>query len=53
LAVFLCLLVCGGELYAVPAYPKPVRVEQPDGTTLTVRVYGDERFHYATTVDGS
>lgn len=52
LAVFLCLLVCGGELYAVPAYPKPVRVEQPDGTTLTVRVYGDERFHYATTVDG-
>lgn len=37
---------------AVPAYPLPINVTQPDGTTLTIRVYGDERFNYATTIDG-
>ena len=24
----------------------------PDGTTLSIRMYGDERFHYLTTLDG-
>lgn len=37
---------------ASPAYPEPVTVVQPDGTTLTLRLYGDEFFSYATTIDG-
>lgn len=40
------------DMQAVPAYPRPIKVTQADGTTLTIRVYGDERFHYATTSDG-
>ena len=35
-----------------PADKTPVRVTQPDGTTLTLRLVGDEFFHYNTTIDG-
>ena len=38
--------------YAVPAHPDPVRVEQPDGTYVTLALHGDEFFHYTTTADG-
>lgn len=37
---------------AAPADKTPVRVTQPDGTTLTLRLVGDEFFHYNTTADG-
>lgn len=37
---------------AVPAYPHPITVTQPDGTTLTIRISGDERHHITTTSDG-
>ena len=37
---------------AVPADPTPIRVKQPDGTTLTVRLRGDEFFHFHETLDG-
>ena len=37
---------------AIPADPTPVKVNQPDGTTLTVQLHGDEFFHFTTTVDG-
>ena len=37
---------------AVPADPTPIQVTQPDGTTLTVALHGDEFIHYSTTVDG-
>ena len=40
------------EIYAVPAYPYPIEVTQPDGTTLTIRLNGDERFNYTSTEDG-
>jgi len=40
------------NLSAVPAYPYPIDITQPDGTTLTIRLYGDENFHYNTTEDG-
>ncbi|MGN0187871.1 MAG: M6 family metalloprotease domain-containing protein [Paludibacteraceae bacterium] len=43
----LCTLVWG-----VPAVPGVVRVMQPDGTELSVLMYGDEFFHYTTTEDG-
>jgi M6 family metalloprotease-like protein len=37
---------------AIPADPTPMAVAQPDGTTLTVVLHGDEFFHFSTTVDG-
>ena len=37
---------------AIPADPTPVKVTQPDGSTLTVRLHGDEFFHFTTTHDG-
>lgn len=38
--------------WAIKANPKPITVKQPDGTTLVIRVHGDENFHYITTSDG-
>lgn len=40
------------QLFAVPAYPYPVKIEQADGTTLTVILKGDEFHHYYETEDG-
>lgn len=38
--------------WAIKATPRPVAVRQPDGSTLMVRIHGDENFHYVTTTDG-
>ena len=38
--------------WAVPANPRPIPYVQPNGDTLMIRLVGDERFHYTTTVDG-
>jgi len=40
------------NLYAVRATPYPIEVTQSDGTTLTIRLQGNEFFHYKTTLDG-
>ena len=37
---------------AVRAYPYPVKVKQPDGSTLTILIHGDEFYHYITSTDG-
>ena len=37
---------------AVPAHPRPVDVTQSDGTQLTVRLVGDEFYHFSMTTDG-
>lgn len=37
---------------AIPADPTPIQVTQPDGSTLTVKLHGDEFFHFTTTTDG-
>lgn len=44
--------LCVGEAMAIPAYPGKMRVQQPDGTFITVQVKGDEHFHLAYTEDG-
>ena len=36
---------------AIPADPRPVQVTQPDGTTLTISLHGDEFYHFTTTID--
>lgn len=35
-----------------PATPYPIKHVQPSGDTLTIRLYGDERYHWAETIDG-
>ena len=37
---------------AVPAHPKPVKVQQPDGTYVTIKLHGDEWLNFTTTEDG-
>lgn len=52
-AFVLLLMVQGGfALFADPAWPYPVTVTQPDGSTITVRMYGDEFASYTATSDG-
>jgi len=46
------LLISTTILYAVPAYPNPVVVTQPDGKTLTVMIKGDERINWNESMDG-
>lgn len=50
LSVLAMLSVCIAG--AAPAYPFPITVTQPDGTQLTIRLHGDEHFHWTTTMDG-
>ena len=53
LLVGLGLLLCvPQDAEAIKAYPRPVTITQPDGTKITVRIHGDESFHYTTTIDG-
>ena len=40
------------NLNAVPADPTPAMVHQPDGSTLTIVLHGDEFLNYLTTSDG-
>ena len=43
---------CAHDAWAIGAYPRPIVMRQPDGTTLLVRIQGDENYHYVTTADG-
>jgi M6 family metalloprotease-like protein len=55
LPVLIIALLCQTVLfpvYAVKAYPFPITVIQPDGTSLTTLLHGDEFHHYQTTEDG-
>ena len=51
-AVTAVMLLCTWRLSAVPVYPGPMKVSQPDGTELTILSYGVERFSYSTTTAG-
>lgn len=46
----LCIVALSA--WAVPADPRPHTYVQPNGDTLTVRLRGDEHFHFHTTLDG-
>lgn len=50
--LFLLTALCAGAIHAVPAKRVVQSVTQPDGSTLTVVLQGDEHFHFVTTVDG-
>ncbi|MBO4613285.1 MAG: M6 family metalloprotease domain-containing protein [Bacteroidaceae bacterium] len=38
--------------WSIPADRTPRKIQQPDGTFVTLRLNGDEYFHYTTTADG-
>ena len=40
------------SVFAVKAYPFPVQVTQPDGTSITVLLHGNEFHHFKTSEDG-
>lgn len=44
--------LCSQPAFAIKANPKTVAVRQPDGSTIMVRIHGDENHHYKTTLDG-
>ena len=47
------LVVCFVQTtFAIPAYPKPLKVKQADGSWLTIQMRGDEHGHYVLTSDG-
>ena len=46
------LMLCVGSMKAVPAHPKAMKVQQPDGSYVTLRLVGDEWRHMQTTLDG-
>lgn len=51
----LVMALCGAmplAAMAVPAKPGPMQVTQADGSTITIRLYGDEYHHFCTTDDG-
>ncbi|PZX20252.1 M6 family metalloprotease-like protein/predicted secreted protein (Por secretion system target) [Breznakibacter xylanolyticus] len=52
--VVLCMFVLGwgADGWSIGASPIAVKVTQPDGSVLTVRNHGDERFRWVATDDG-
>ena len=50
--MLVALLVMSFATYAVPADPKPITKNQPNGKTLTFYLNGDERMSWAVTTDG-
>lgn len=46
------ILTAIGNAVAVTAYPYPFEFTQPDGSVITIRLRGDEKVHWAETMDG-
>lgn len=44
-----CISILG---FAIPANPTPRTITQPDGTTVTIRLHGDEYGSFVTTAEG-
>ena len=53
--ILFCLfsIVFSASAWAVTATPEPFTVTQPDGSTITVRLHGDEYHSYYTKEDGT
>ena len=53
LTILMMVMLLGAvSLMARPGYSKPVDVKQPDGTTVTLLMHGDEFMSFMTTIDG-
>ena len=47
------LAVTGASLHAVPAKPGIIALKQPDGSTIEVRIFGDENYSETRALDGT
>ena len=45
-------LLLTSQALAIPAHPGIAKVRQPDGTTVSIRLHGNEHEHFNTTADG-
>lgn len=52
IVLFLIAALFSVTMFAAKALHRPTTITQSDGTKLTVIGYGDEHFHYYTTMDG-
>lgn len=50
--ILMTMLLGTASLWAVPAHPGKTKVQQPDGSYVTIRLHGDEWLHFNTTDDG-
>jgi len=50
--LMVAMLLGTASLWARPGYTKPLDVPQPDGTTVTLLMHGDEFLSFMTTIDG-
>jgi len=50
--ILLAVLLITTRIFSIPATPFPVKITQPDGSDINIRLHGDEFFNYKTTVDG-
>lgn len=48
----LILLFIPANIFAVPAYPYPIKAKQPNGEIITIQKHGDEFFNFTTSKDG-
>lgn len=51
LIILIWTLCSAIQIMAIPADSKPQSVVQADGTTLTIRLHGDETYHFFATID--
>lgn len=49
--ILLALTLSLSKLYSVPACPDPIKFRQADGSEITIKIKGDEFFHYTTSED--
>ena len=50
--IALALLTTATTLMAAPAWRGALTKRQPDGSTMTYYLHGDEHYHYMTAADG-
>lgn len=50
--ILIILVLMTVSMMAIPAKREAVRVTQPDGSTVTILLHGDEWKHFCTTLDG-
>lgn len=50
--IMMAVLLGTASLWARPALKGTVSMKQPDGTSVSIRLVGDEYLHYSTTADG-
>lgn len=50
--IVVMLAIITVSIKAIPSHKKPIQVTQPDGTTVTIQLHGDEWLHFNTTADG-